>query len=288
MLTDYLKVIPQYLVPTHLISWLFYKLTRSRFKPWKNWLINWFIKTYRVDMSLAEQADPKKFDNFNAFFTRALHENARPVDMNPDVFVCPVDGTISQIGNIESDRIFQAKGHDHSLERLLASKEIDGSRFIDGRFATIYLSPRDYHRIHMPVKGTLSKMVYVPGKLFSVNAATTRRIPALFARNERVLCEFETDIGTMLMVLVGALNVSRIDTVWAPNVGAGSHHLQHWDYTGDQAITLEKGAEMGRFNMGSTVILLMENNSINWLPDFSADNPVTMGKALARIQPLDR
>lgn len=275
MFFDYLKVLPQYLLPTKLISHLFFVLTRSRFEPWKNLLIGWFIRVYRVDMTIAEKPAPQDYPDFNSFFTRALKDGARPLAGGGQVIVSPVDGSISQLGGIEQGRIFQAKGHNYSLKQLLGNDQ-DAELFVDGSFITLYLSPRDYHRIHMPAAGTLRSMNFIPGKLFSVNAATTRRIPALFARNERVVSIFDSDAGPMALVKVGALNVSRIDTVWAGSVSGGSERRRY----GDDAPMLERGQEMGRFNMGSTVIVLFAHGRVQWSPDLLPNHAVSMGQRI--------
>lgn len=287
MLIDYLKVIPQFFLPTHLISKLFFIATRSRRPGWKNWLINWFIKTYRVDMSVAVEQNVANFPDFNSFFTRALLPGARPLAREHGAVVSPVDGAVSQCGSIEGGSIFQAKGHRFTLEQLLADTGADSKQFHNGSFCTIYLSPRDYHRIHMPVPGRVLAMTHIPGRLFSVNAATTRRIRALFARNERVAVWFDTPVGKMAMVLVGALNVSQIDTVWAQGVrGPDPYSIHRWSYLdADRIISLEKGDEMGRFNMGSTVILLFEAEKIRWAQDLAAGSPVRMGQSIGRAIP---
>lgn len=278
MFTDYLKVLPQYLLPTKLISHLFFVLTRSRVEAWKNPLIRWFIRAFNVDMSIAEKPRAEDYPDFNSFFTRALKPGARPIAAGDEV-VSPVDGTISQAGIIQQGRIFQAKGHHYTLRQLLGNDE-DADLFSDGVFATIYLSPRDYHRIHMPLSGTLSSMSFIPGKLFSVNAATTRRIPALFARNERVISIFDTAAGPMAMVKVGALNVSRIDTVWAGPVQSASGRPERRIYGADE-VQLGKGEEMGRFNMGSTVILLFAKEQVHWHAELTENRTLRMGEAIA-------
>jgi len=283
MLIDYIKVIPQYFLPTHFISKLFFLATRSRNKAWKNWLINWFIKTYGVDMSIAAEQNIGNFPDFNSFFTRSLRPGARPVTQAPGAINSPVDGAVSQIGKIAEDQIFQAKGHGFSLQQLLGRETEDWHAFVNGAYCTIYLSPKDYHRIHMPIAGTVNQMVHIPGRLFSVNAATTRRIPALFARNERVVVLFDTDLGKMAMVLVGALNVSQIDTVWAEKVhGPDPQRSHRWSYPDREVIRLQAGDEMGRFNMGSTVILLFEKNKINWEQQIAANSVVNMGQLIGR------
>ncbi len=217
-------------------------------------VIKRFIARYGVDMSEAEDSDPTAYASFNEFFTRALKPGARPLAQAP--WVCPVDGAISQIGVIEGDQIFQAKGHRYSAAALLGGDARLASAFDDGFFATIYLSPRDYHRIHMPCAGRLTRMIYVPGDLFSVNPVTARNVPGLFARNERVVCMFETAHGPMALVLVGATIVGSMSTVWHGQVNPPRPgRVQEWGYA-DQSIVLEQGQEMGRFQLGSTVVML--------------------------------
>ena len=293
-LLDKLKAWPQYLLPHYALTDLMYLATRSKLAVWKNNFIRWFAHQYKVDMSLAINEDLRAYDNFNQFFTRPLKPEARPICAEPDSIACPVDGTISQLGTIDSESIFQAKGHQFSLTTLLAGQSQWVEKFQNGNFATMYLSPKDYHRIHMPIDGTLRQMSYVPGRLFSVSPATTRSIPGLFARNERVLCFFDTEYGPMAMILVGALFVGSIETVWHGMVTPPhGKRLNHWYFgqdTEDQStegkssaksLTLNKGQEMGRFNMGSTVILLFPANSIHWDNTLSASTAVQMGIKIA-------
>ncbi|WP_455208465.1 archaetidylserine decarboxylase [Kaarinaea lacus] len=287
-LIDKIKVWPQYLLPHYLLTDLMFFLTRSKLRVWKNIFIRWFIHQYRVDMSLAVDEDPTAYGNFNQFFTRPLKAEARPVCSETNCVACPVDGTVSQSGMIDNESIFQAKGHDYSLTQLLASQTEWIDTFRNGSFATIYLSPKDYHRIHMPIAGELKQMTYVPGKLFSVSPATTREIPGLFARNERVLCLFDTAMGPMAVILVGAMIVGSIETVWhgviTPPHGK---HLSHWHYSlpdndsKSRQVALKKGDELGRFNMGSTVILLFAQNRIQWDTILKASTTVEMGKQIA-------
>jgi|TARA_A200000159_G_scaffold16510_2_gene13674 phosphatidylserine decarboxylase len=230
-------------------------------------LIKLFIKQYNVDMSEALHEDPSHYRSFNAFFTRPLKPEARTIDDNDDVLIHAVDGTVSQFGDIESDSIFQAKGHDFSLTTLLGGKPDIAAPYKNGKFATIYLAPRDYHRIHMPVEGTLTDMIYVPGELFSVNPLTAENIPGLFARNERVVAIFDTPVGKMAMVLVGATIVASIETVWAGTVTPpAGQNVQHWTYEQDSeaAVKLEKGAELGRFKLGSTIVVCFEKDTIDF------------------------
>lgn len=297
--SDYLKSWPQYLLPQHRLSNAMFALTRSRTRWWKTAFINWFIKQYNVDMSEALDADPAAYACFNDFFTRALKPEARPVCSAAKSLASPVDGFVSQAGKIEHGRIFQAKGQDYTLEELLAEHEDWIPTFADGHFATIYLSPSNYHRIHMPIAGTLTGMTYVPGRLFSVSPATTRAIPRLFARNERVITYFETESGPMALILVGAIFVGSMETVWQ-GVITPPHGdtINHWHYKhaasclsdslvstkskATQAIQLDKGEELGRFNMGSTVILLFPQNRIAW-DQLHSGQPVRMGQQIATL-----
>lgn len=277
---DYLKILAQYLLPQHLLSQLMYVLTRARLRVWKDWQIRWFIRRYGVDMRVAEQSDPLAYENFNSFFTRALKAGARPIAAGLNEIVCPVDGAVSQIGGISKGRIIQAKGRDYSLLELLGGSEERAAPFLQGQFATLYLSPKDYHRIHMPVTGRLREMVYVPGRLFSVNALSVRSIPRLFARNERVAAIFDTEIGAMAVVMVGAMFVGSIETVWAGTITPPYRsRLQRWDYL-TQDTVIERGAELGRFNMGSTVIVLFESGDVTWNSALAAGSAVRMGQGL--------
>ncbi|WP_374962439.1 archaetidylserine decarboxylase [Spongiibacter tropicus] len=271
-------IILQYLLPQHLLSRLVGKLAECRL-PWlKNLLIRRFITQYKVDMSEAVDSAPEAYANFNAFFTRALKDGARPIAEAP--VVCPADGAISQLGEINRGRIFQAKGQDYSLQTLLGDDKALTAEFDGGSFATIYLSPRDYHRVHMPVDGTLRSMTYVPGKLFSVNTTTAENVRSLFARNERAICVFDTEFGPMAMILVGAMIVAGIETVWDGQVAPPPRQLTTRSYP-QEAPTLKKGEEMGRFKLGSTVILLFGKDKIDWLDKFEALTPTRLGEALA-------
>ncbi len=282
-LLDYLKAWPQYLLPHHLLSRQMLRITRIRTRWFKNLFIKRFIRAFNVDMSQAQESDPRAFADFNSFFTRALKPDARPIARGTGELACPVDGTVSQVGKIEQGQVFQAKGHSYSLETLLGGETSLSDLFQDGSFATLYLSPRDYHRIHMPVTGNLRQMVHVPGRLFSVNAATTRAVPGLFARNERVIALFDTELGPMAMILVGALFVSSIETVWHGVVTPPSHfEVRHWHYDAGSTAPLQHGAEMGRFNMGSTVIMLFAKDKIAWDAAIQANNPIRMGQVLAK------
>ncbi len=279
---DYLKALPQYLMPGHLVSRLIHAFTRIRHPAIKNRFTGWFVKQFNVNMDEAAESDPLAYEHFNAFFTRELKPGARPIVSGEKLLACPVDGAVSQVGDIVEGRIFQAKGHDYSLEQLLGGSEKRAAAFQGGSFTTIYLSPRDYHRIHMPIDGTLREMVHVPGRLFSVNPATTRVIPGLFARNERVVSLFDTAAGPMALVKVGAVNVGSIETVWAGEVTPPAGRVVRTRrYEGEEAIQLKKGEEMGRFNMGSTVIVVFGPDAIDWAGDLQPGVSVRLGQALA-------
>ncbi|MDH5229887.1 MAG: archaetidylserine decarboxylase [Gammaproteobacteria bacterium] len=281
--SDFFKVLPQYFLPHHFLSSWMYRLTRITWRPLKNLAIKAVIRLYDVDMKQAQINNIEQFTSFNDFFTRELKPEARPLCAGQHSIACPVDGRISQIGKIENEDIFQAKGQSFSLTNLLGGSQQDANAFLNGNFTTIYLSPRDYHRIHMPFNGRLERMLHIPGRLFSVNPATTRRVPGLFARNERVVSIFSTDIGPMAVILVGAIFVSSMDTVWAGTITPSrSKNIRAWQYEpqGEQAIYLNKGDELGRFNMGSTVILLFGENQMQWLENLNAGDPVEMGMLL--------
>lgn len=287
-LSDRLKALIQYPLPHHLLSRLMYRITRIEWRPFKNFMIRTISRKFEIDLSLAKEQDLDAYPHFNSFFTRPLREGVRPIAAGADTIACPVDGTISQIGPISRDRIIQAKGHDFSLKTLLAGQQHLNDLFADGEFITIYLSPRDYHRIHMPLAGTLKEMIYVPGRLFSVNPATTRAIPGLFARNERLITLFDTEFGPMAMIPVGAIFVAGIETVWTRNFGERMfREFKHWNYARDTSlptVTLEKGEEMGRFNMGSTVILLFPKGRMRWNQALRPGDSVQMGQLLGQRQ----
>ncbi len=284
-LSDYLKAWPQYLLPTHALSRVMHALTRSSNPLMRRRFMRWFVKQYGVDMSLAQEPDLDRYANFNDFFTRALRPEVRPVVNTEGAIACPVDGAVSQAGSIRDGRIFQAKGQDYSLLQLLGGDERQAKNFAGGRFATLYLSPRDYHRIHMPLAGKLTAMCHVPGRLFSVNAATARVIPGLFARNERVITYFDTEAGPMAMVLVGAIFVASIETVWAGEVTPpAGKQVRHWDYQDNDVREFTRGEEMGRFNMGSTVIVLFGHDAMQWADSIKPGAPVQMGQRLGSCQ----
>ncbi len=267
----------QNVVPQHQLSRVVGKLAASENPVIKNAVITAFKAQYGIDMSIAEQSNPLKFKSFNDFFTRALKSDAREIDANEKHIVSPADGVISQIGQIQDGEIFQAKGQTFSVEKLIADPQL-AAPFKDGQFATVYLSPRDYHRVHMPFSGQLTETLYVPGELFSVNQTTAENISGLFARNERMVCLFNTEIGRMAVVLVGAMIVAGIETVATGRVKpSGRLELQQHD------LNLEKGAELGRFYLGSTAIVLFEKDKMQWDAAFKANSKVEMGKALGCV-----
>jgi phosphatidylserine decarboxylase len=271
----------QHLLPQHALSRLVLRATRVR-TPWfKNWLVRGFLKLYPVDMTEAAQADPLSFGSFNEFFTRALKPGARTIAADTRAIACPVDGTISEAGKIDGERLLQAKGRSYTLAELLAEQSWARS-FEGGSFATIYLAPFNYHRVHMPLRGELKETVYVPGSLFSVNAVTASLVPRLFARNERVLTLFDTAFGQVALVMVGALNVGSMATVWAGDITPAARRVMTRLPVPD--VSLEKGAELGRFNMGSTVILLFQRGRAHWLGEVRAGAIVRLGQSLGSLQ----
>ncbi|MFT5483438.1 MAG: phosphatidylserine decarboxylase [Halieaceae bacterium] len=281
---DKLFVLVQHVLPQHELSRWVGWLAETRITWLKDWLIAAFIKQYRVEMSEAANPNPRAYENFNSFFTRALAEGQRPLAGNDASLISPADGAISQIGNISQGRIFQAKGQYFSAAELLGGPPEQVSAYNNGRFATIYLSPRDYHRVHMPLAGTLTSMTYIPGQLFSVNTTTAEQVPRLFARNERLVCHFDTAAGPMALVMVGAMIVAAIETVWAGQVAPPPRTIVTTNYDPkNMAIELNRGDEMGRFKLGSTVILLFPEDSIQWSEDLVAGSPVRMGGALGSI-----
>ncbi len=280
---DRLFILSQYLLPHHLLSRLIGCAAECRASWFKNRLIGWFAKQYQVNMNEAQVEDLTAFAHFNDFFTRALKEDARPLHSSPGAVLSPADGAISQLGKIEQGRVFQAKGHSFSVIELLGGDTQRAAAFMGGDFATVYLSPKDYHRVHMPLAGTLKEMVYVPGRLFSVNQTTAENVPELFARNERVVCLFDTERGPMAVVLVGAMIVASIETVWAGLVTPPKRELKTFKYD-DAArapIRLDKGAELGRFKLGSTAIVLFGPEQVQWAAELTANSPVQMGQRLA-------
>ena len=278
---DRLFIFFQHLVPQHLLSRMTGWLADVRSPIWlKNRVIRQFIAHFEVNMAEAAEPDPEAYPNFNEFFTRPLAQGARPID-DSDI-VCPADGAISQFGAIDEGRIFQAKGQWFSARELLGGDEQRAAQFEDGEFATIYLSPRDYHRVHMPVAGKLVATSYIPGKLFSVNGVTAENVERLFARNERLVCYFDTAVGPMALVLVGAMVVAGIETVWSGQVAPPLKVPMVIDYhQTPAAVELAKGEEMGRFKLGSTVILLFPKDSIDWDARYVAGTATRLGEPLA-------
>ncbi len=280
---DTLFIMLQQLIPQQLLSRITGWLAGNEVDWLKSLLIRVFAGHFKVDMSEAAEPELEAYPSFNAFFTRALREGARPIDTSDNTICCPADGAISQLGAITAGQLFQAKGKDFSAAQLLGDAE-RAKAFDKGQFATIYLSPRDYHRVHMPMAGKLSAQTYIPGKLFSVNRVTAENIDGLFARNERLVCYFDTDAGPMAMVLVGAMIVAGIETVWSGQVAPPTKEPKTTDYKRKPgAVKLAKGEEMGRFMLGSTVILLFPENTIEWQQQYAADTPTRMGEALATI-----
>ena len=279
---DRLFILFQYLLPHHLLSRLAGCLANCTWSWVKTPFITWFVKRYQVDMSQALEENPTAYSSFNDFFTRALKPDARPLDQTDGSILCPADGAISQLGKIEHGRIFQAKGHSFSVQELLGGNAELAAPFQGGEFATVYLSPRDYHRVHMPLGGTLKEMIYVPGKLFSVNQTTAKNVPELFARNERVVCLFDTEAGPMAVVLVGAMIVASVETVWAGLVAPPSRELRSTAY-GQAAPSLEKGDEMGRFKLGSTAIVLFGPDAMRWSESVKAGDSVQMGQLMGSV-----
>ena len=274
-----LFIASQYLLPHHLLSRAVGKLAASE-TPWiKKAFINGFARRYNIDMSEAANSDLTSYSSFNAFFTRALRDGARPIDADTNSIVCPADGVVSQAGRIDNGRILQAKGQWYSALELVGGDEALADQFEDGSFATIYLSPRDYHRVHMPIAGKLRRTIYVPGDLFSVNQTTAENVPRLFARNERLVCIFDTACGPVAVILVGAMIVAAIETVWSGLV-APTAQRKLIDEASVKAVELDKGAEMGRFKLGSTVVLLFGKEAVKWSDTLITCAPVRMGQRI--------
>ena len=278
---DKLKIWLFYILPHHLVSRLVYYVTRWQ-GPLAQPMIKWFIEKFKVDMSDSECPEPDAYKTFNEFFTRALKQEARPVVPGENTIASPVDGIVSATGNILEQSIFQAKGHQYTVRELLGGEAALSALFKNGRFATLYLAPYNYHRIHMPVDGVLKQMIHVPGRLFSVAPWTVSTIPGLFARNERVVSLFTTPAGPIAMVLVGAINVAAIETVWAGLITPPKgKRISQFDYSHTRKQYL-KGTEMGRFNMGSTVILLTAGN-VEWLQKFRVGQVMKMGEMIGHF-----
>jgi phosphatidylserine decarboxylase len=286
-LLDRLKSRALALLPHQALSHIVRSATRWQTAWWKNLLIRVFAQHFRVDLSESEIRRPEDFCDFNSFFTRALRPDVRQMPREKRVIACPVDGSISELGDIRDGRLLQAKGREYSLVTLLGGDANRAALFREGKFITLYLAPRDYHRIHMPVAGRLRETCYIPGRLFSVAPYTTRAIPGLFTRNERLCAIFDTAAGPMAMVLVGAIFVSCIETIWEGVVNPApgrSLAVRHYPDTGDPAVELQQGDEMGRFNMGSTVILLYGHDRVDWLEDLRAGGAVQLGNILGRMR----
>lgn len=278
-------VVLQHLVPQHLLSRAVGCLAETSFGPVRSLFISSFIKIFKIDLSEAKNSDPDSYTSFNDFFTRELKPDARPLSAETDAVLSPADGHISQLGPIESGRLLQAKGRHFELKALLGGDEDMAQLFQGGSFATIYLSPRDYHRVHMPLDGKLRSMVHIPGRLFSVNTATTEQVDGLFARNERVVCLFDTEAGPMAMVLVGAMICASIETSWAGLVTPFQRQVRRTDYPSTvEPVSLSKGDEMGRFKLGSTVILLFGPEAVEWQERLEAESRVLMGESVATVK----
>ncbi|MDO9002900.1 MAG: archaetidylserine decarboxylase [Aquabacterium sp.] len=281
-MSDRLFVMLQYVLPKQALTAFAGRMAWVKGGALTTRFIRWFVGRYGVNMAEAANPDLASYPTFNEFFTRPLKPGARPL-ADADL-ICPVDGAISQIGPIQRDQIFQAKGHHYSTQALVGGDALLAAQFQDGHFATIYLSPKDYHRIHMPCDGRLTRMIYVPGELFSVNPATARGVPGLFARNERVVCVFETEHGPFVLTLVGATIVGSMATVWHGVVNPPrSKDVREWRYT-DQSIVLKKGDEMGRFLLGSTVVMLFPKGPLQFNPAWVPSGSVRLGDAMASRQ----
>jgi phosphatidylserine decarboxylase len=280
--SDRLAVLPQYLLPKGALTNFAGRVAGAKGGAYTTRLIRWFVGRYNVNMDEALESDIGHYKTFNEFFTRALRPDARA--LADAAYICPVDGRISQFGEIEDDQIFQAKGHKFSTTALVGGDAALAAKFQHGSFANLYLSPRDYHRIHMPLDGRLTRMIYVPGELFSVNPTTARGIPGLFARNERVVCVFDTAHGPFVMTLVGATIVGSMATVWHGLVNPPRlPQVTEWHYD-DQNIVLKKGDELGRFLLGSTVVMLFQKDVLKFNPDWQPAGPVRLGEAMAQLK----
>ncbi|KRD55991.1 phosphatidylserine decarboxylase [Acidovorax sp. Root275] len=279
-MSDRLAVLPQYLMPKQAMTTLAGKFASAQLGSLTTSVIRRFVARYNVNMAEAANPDITSYASFNDFFTRALRPGARPL-ATADL-ICPVDGAISQLGPIAKDQVFQAKGHTYSTTALVGGDAAAAARFDNGHFATLYLSPRDYHRIHMPCAGELTRMVHVPGDLFSVNPTTARGVPGLFARNERVVCFFESAQGPFVLVLVGATIVGSMATVWHGQVNPPrTGTLRQWDYAKGQ-VSLRQGEEMGRFLLGSTVVMLFPAGPLQFNPQWAPTRPIQLGEAMAQ------
>jgi len=281
---DSLLSLWQYPIPQHLVSRLMGVVANSTTPAIRDPFLNWFAARYGVDMSEAQQEDLRAYHSFNEFFTRPLKPGARPVDTDARSIVSPADGAISEIGTIRAGSILQAKGYSYSATTLLGGDESRAAAFADGHFITVYLSPKDYHRVHMPLAGTLREMIYVPGRLFSVNTRTANGVPGLFARNERVVCIFDTVAGPMALVLVGAIVVAGIATVWSGTVTPPHRRLEATVFAGGRSpVALDKGVEMGRFLVGSTAIVLLPAGAARWHAHLKSGAPLRMGESIGTL-----
>ncbi len=284
-LADRLFVVPQHGIPQHLLSRLVHRATRCKLRWWKNTLIAWFTRFYGVDMSIAKEPGRDSYPDFNSFFTRELRVGTRTLAREAGSVIAPVDGWVSEIGDIQGDGITQAKGRRFTLSQLLGGAPELTQHFRDGSFTTLYLSPKDYHRVHMPVGGRLREMVYIPGRLFAVNPRSVRVVNSLFARNERIVSLFDTDAGLMALIMVGAIFVGSMDTVWHGAVTpTRARTTRRWCYEGG-SVHLDKGAELGRFNMGSTVILLFTRGAVRWSDALSPGECIQMGQPIGTFTP---
>lgn len=281
-----MRTLTQYLLPHKIISLIAHLSANCKIIWVKNYLIGYFIKRYAVNMNEAIEADPFAYATYNQFFTRRLKPEARPIDASPAAIVSPADGAIAQIGRINNEKIIQAKGHDYSVHDLLANDPC-AEQFLNGSFATVYLAPKDYHRVHMPFNGKLLKMLYIPGKLFSVNNHAAENIPNVFARNERVAAIFDTAAGPMAVILVGAMIVGSIETTWAGQITPPhTSQIKNYNYANQDAIEIAKGAEMGLFKLGSTVIILFAPQAITWDQSISNNMDIKMGRKIGLVNSL--
>ena len=281
---DKIFIFLQHILPQQLLSRATGWLAELRHPRWlKDWVIRRFIRTYNVNMAEAENPEPRSYASFNAFFTRGLRADARPLAETG--ILCPADGAISQLGDISYGRIFQAKGRTYSTLELLGGDDERAEQYANGRFVTIYLAPGDYHRVHMPLAGRLTATRYIPGKLFSVNSVTADNVDGLFARNERLVCYFDTAAGPMAMILVGAMIVAGIETVWAGQVAPPPRAPVAHDFVSlPRPVELARGEEMGRFKLGSTVILLLPKDTVEWDPAYAGGTVTRLGESLGALQ----
>jgi len=284
-LKDAAVTLPQYVLPQHAVSRVVHRATRWKTTWWKDALIGWFMRRNNITLDDYTVTDPTEFTDFNSFFTRALRDGARPLPRTDDAIASPVDGAVSQAGSIEGSTVYQAKGHSYNLVELLGGSMAEAEPFSNGTFANLYLSPRDYHRIHMPLDGRLRRMVHVPGRLFAVNPAAVKTVPGLFARNERVVLTFDSDAGPFVLVLVGALCVGSIETVWHGEITPPhGREISVTNYSDDDAPALTRGEELGRFNMGSTVIALFPPQSATLNDALRPAQTVRMGESIGHRQ----